>query len=274
MGEPMAGHLLAAGHDLRVYSRTRSRASRLLDAGAVWADAPADAACGADVVISIVGFPEDVEEVHLGRRGTLRADELPSVIIDMTTSRPSLAARIADEARARGVEAVDAPVSGGDVGARNAALSIMVGAEPNVFDRVLPLFELLGQTVVLQGGPGAGQHCKMVNQILVAASMIGAVEGLRYADAAGLDGATVLASVSAGAAGSWTITNLAPRILKGDFAPGFFVEHFVKDLRIAMEEADAMGLDLPGLSLAKQAYERLCEAGHGQAGTHALAVAY
>ncbi len=274
MGEPMAGHLLAAGHEVRVYSRTRSKVEGLLAAGAVWTGSPAEAACGADVAISIVGFPEDVQAVHLGPAGTLSAATLPRVIIDMTTSRPKLAVQLADRARRLGVQAIDAPVSGGDVGARNATLSIMVGADAAAFREVQNLFETLGTRVVLQGGPGSGQHCKMVNQILVAASMIGAVEAFKYAAGAGLEGGAVLESVSAGAAGSWTISNLVPRILSGDFGPGFLVDHFVKDLRIALEAAEAMKLDLPGLSLATRAYEHLSESGYGNRGTHALALCY
>jgi len=272
MGAPMARHLMAAGHDVRVFTRTQSRAAPLIEAGATWASSPAETAEGADVAFSIVGFPEDVEAVHLGTEGTLNATVPPDVVVDMTTSRPSLARRIAEEAARKGVQSVDAPVSGGDVGARTGTLSVMVGGSEPVFERVRPLLEIVGDRVVLHGGPGSGQHCKMVNQILVAASMIGAVEALRYADAAGLDGHRVLSSVSAGAAGSWTISNLGPRILERDFAPGFFVDHFLKDLRIAMEEADSMNLKLPGLDLARRVYERLVEEGHGQRGTHALAL--
>lgn len=270
MGAPMAGHLIEAGHELVVSTRTASRAKPLLDRGATWADSPVGAADGADVAISIVGFPPDVEEVHLGPRGTLSAGSLPQVIVDMTTSRPSLARRIAETAMVHGVGCVDAPVSGGDVGARTASLSIMIGGEDDHVATVMPLMEAMGSRIVHHGPPGTGQHCKMVNQILIAASMIGTIEGLRYAQTAGLDGRRVLESVSAGAAGSWTIDNLAPRILEGDYAPGFLVDHFLKDLRIALEEAQAMGLELPGLTLARDAYARLSEQGHSHCGTHAL----
>ncbi len=272
MGAPMARHLLRAGHALKVFTRTASKADPLCECGATWAQSPAEAADGTDVTFSIVGMPEDVEQVHLGEDGTLSAEARPAMIVDMTTSRPSLARRIASVAEEHGVRSLDAPVSGGDVGARGGTLSIMVGGDQEAFTIAEPLFDVLGGTVVWHGEAGAGQHCKMVNQILVAASMVGAVEALRYADAAGLDGHRVLESVSAGAAGSWTISNLAPRILRGDFAPGFFVNHFVKDLRIAIEEASVMGLQLPGLELASVAYERLAELGYGDRGTHALAL--
>lgn len=270
MGAPMAGHLLGAGHTVVVTTRTRDRAAPLIDRGAIWADSPAAAADGADVVCSIVGFPDDVEQVHLGPDGSLAAANPPGLLVDLTTSRPSLARRIAEAALSRGIGSVDAPVSGGDVGARNATLSIMVGGRDEDVARAMPVFESLGSRIVHQGGPGAGQHCKMVNQIVIAASMIGTIEGLRYAEGAGLDRATVLESISAGAAGSWTLDNLAPRIIAGDFAPGFFVEHFLKDLSIALDEAVDMGLDLPGLSLAQEAYDRLVGRGHGDRGTHAL----
>jgi 3-hydroxyisobutyrate dehydrogenase len=270
MGASMAGHLLAAGHRLSVHTRTRAKAQGLLDAGALWADSPREAAEGADIVISIVGYPEDVESTHLGEHGTLSASTLPGAIIDMTTSRPSLAQRIAEHAHQFGVGSLDAPVSGGDIGARNASLSIMVGGEQATFDRALPVLRVMGKNIVLQGGPGAGQHTKMVNQILVAASMVGTCECLMYAQRAGLDAMKVIESVGAGAAGSWTINNLGPRIVKRDFEPGFYVEHFIKDLRIALEEAERMHIDLPGLALARQLYERVQADGYGRKGTTAL----
>ncbi len=272
MGAAMAGHLLGRGHRLTVHSRTRSRAQALLDRGAAWADSPAAAADGMDLVISMVGFPADVEDVHLGAGGTLTAAALPGMLIDMTTSRPSLARRIAEEAAAKGVGAVDAPVSGGDVGARNATLSIMVGAEPDVFERAKPVLAAMGSKVVLQGGPGAGQHTKMVNQILIASNMMGVCEALLYAGKAGLSAETVLESVSAGAAGSWSLSNLAPRMLVRNFEPGFYIEHFIKDLGIALDEAEAMGLALPGLALAKQLYLAAKAQGLGRKGTQALLV--
>lgn len=273
MGGPMAGHLLDAGHDVVVTTRTRSRAEELLARGARWADTPAAAADGAHVACSIVGFPGDVEAVHLGPDGTLAASTPPKVIVDLTTSRPSLAVRIAEAASATGAGSVDAPVSGGDVGARNASLSIMVGGDDAAVGFVRPLLDRLGRTVVHQGPAGSGQHTKMVNQILIASGMVGACEGILYARAAGLDPARVLESVSVGAAGSWTIDNLAPRMLRNDFDPGFFVEHFIKDLGIALDEAGRLGLAMPGLALARQLYEAVRAQGHGRLGTQALLLA-
>jgi 3-hydroxyisobutyrate dehydrogenase len=273
MGAAMARHLLEAGHDLTIHTRTRSRAEPLLTRGARWADSPAQAAEGAELAFSIVGFPDDVEEVHLSERGTLAAREKPRLIVDLTTSRPSLAAQIAETARARGVGSVDAPVSGGDVGAREATLSIMVGGAEEDVALARPLLEIMGRQVVHQGGPGAGQHTKMVNQILIASNMIGVCEGLLYAARAGLDPNRVIESVSSGAAGSWSISNLGPRMLRRDFEPGFIVEHFIKDLGIALDEAARMGLAVPGLALARQLYEAVRAQGHGRRGTQALLLA-
>lgn len=270
MGRSMAGHLLDAGHRLRIHTRTRERAASLLERGAVWAETPAAAAEGAEVVVSIVGHPSDVEAVHLGPEGTLRAATPPAILVDMTTSDPGLAERIHAEAAARGVAALDAPVSGGDVGARNATLSIMVGGDDAAFARVRPLLDAMGRTVVLQGGPGAGQRTKIVNQTLVAASMIGACESMVFAVRAGLDPRRVLENVASGAAGSWTLTNLVPRMLDGDTAPGFFIEHFVKDLGIAVGAARSLGLDLPGLELAERLYTAAAAEGRGRQGTQAL----
>ncbi|MCA9291453.1 MAG: NAD(P)-dependent oxidoreductase [Phycisphaerales bacterium] len=273
MGASMARHVLDAGHTLVVHTRTPARAAPLLEAGATWADTPASAADGADVVVSIVGYPDDVRATHLGPSGTLAADRLPRFLVDMTTSRPSLAAEIQAAARAKGVGAIDAPVSGGDVGARNATLSIMVGGDEADVDAVRPLLARLGGNVVRQGGPGAGQHTKMVNQILIASGMMGVCEGLLYAAAAGLDPSTVIASVGAGAAGSWSINHLGPRMIGRDFEPGFSVEHFLKDLGIALDEAARLGLALPGLALARQFYEAVRAQGHGRKGTQALLLA-
>jgi 3-hydroxyisobutyrate dehydrogenase len=270
MGAAMCGHLLAAGYPVTVFNRTRERAQGLLDGGAVWADSPAGVAAAADVVFTIVGYPADVREVVLAEDGVLAGARPGSVLADMTTSEPSLAREIEEAARAKGVDALDAPVSGGDVGARNAALVIMVGGGEGPFQRVRPLFEKLGQTIVLEGGPGAGQHTKMVNQIAIASGMIGVCEALLYAYRAGLDVGRVLETISGGAAGSWSLTNYAPRVLRGDFAPGFKVDHFVKDLGIALAEAGRMKLALPGLALAQQLYVAVQAQGHGQLGTHAL----
>ncbi|MCL4211725.1 MAG: NAD(P)-dependent oxidoreductase [Phycisphaeraceae bacterium] len=270
MGLPMAGHLLRQGHRLTVYTRTRGKASPLLEQGAAWADTPAAASDGADIAISMVGMPSDVEETHLGPSGTLAAANPPKLLIDMTTSRPSLARRIHREAARRGAGSLDAPVSGGDVGARNASLSIMVGGDAADFERALPILRAMGRTIIHQGGPGAGQHTKMVNQILIASHMMGACEGLLYAIRAGLDATKVIESVGSGAAGSWAINNLGPRMIRRDFEPGFFVEHFIKDLGIALDEAAQLGLALPGLALASQLYEAVKAQGHGRAGTQAL----
>jgi 3-hydroxyisobutyrate dehydrogenase len=273
MGKPMAGHLLAAGHEVVVYSRTRERASELLEAGAAWADSPAEVARTTELTCTMVGYPRDVEDVILGDHGVLSTARPGSFLVDFTTSSPDLARRIAEEASRRDVGVLDAPVSGGDIGARNATLSIMVGGERAVFDRLLPVLEALGQTVVYQGLPGRGQHTKMVNQIVVATNMIGVCEGLLYARRAGLDPETVLESVGGGAATSWSLQNLLPRILKGDLEPGFFVEHFVKDMGVALDECRRMDLDLPGLQLAHKLYQALMDMGHGRKGTQALILA-
>ena len=273
MGRSMAGHLIAAGHRLRVHTRSRHKAGPLLELGAEWAETPAEAARGADVACSIVGMPEDVEAVHLGPAGTLSSPEPPRAIVDLTTSRPALAAFIAEVALSRGVLSIDAPVSGGDVGARNATLSIMVGGSDDAVAFVRPLLEPMGRTIVHQGPAGAGQHAKMVNQILIASTMVGACEGLLYARQTGLDPERVIESVAVGAAGSWTISNLGPRILRRDFEPGFFVEHFLKDLGIALEEAARHRLSLPGLALARQLYEAVRAQGHERLGTQALMLA-
>ncbi len=255
---------------MTVDTRSRAKAEPLLARGAQWAASPADAADCADAAISMVGIPSDVEEVHLGPRGTLATMKPPRFTIDMTTSSPRLARRIAERAKAMQVGAIDAPVSGGAIGARNATLSIMVGGEARAVHAMRPHFERLGKTIVHHGGPGAGQHAKVVNQILVAASMVGMCEGLLYARTAGLDLEKVLQSVGSGAAGSWAIANLAPRMIRRDFQPGFFVEHFIKDLGLALDEARDMHLDLPGLALARRLYELVRADGHGRLGTHAL----
>jgi len=273
MGSSMAGHLLAGGYSLTVTTRTREKAAGLLEAGATWAETPADVARVSDVIFSMVGYPADVAEVLSGDTGALTTARAGCVIVDMTTSQPSLAVSIAEAASLKGVHVLDAPVSGGDVGARTAALSIMVGGPANVVEAVMPCFSLMGATIVRQGDHGAGQHTKMVNQILVASTTVAMSEGLLYAARAGLDLETVLSSVGSGAAGSWTINNLAPRVLRGDFAPGFFVDHFIKDLAIAVEEADRMGISLPGLENARALYRALQTQGHGQKGTQALILA-
>ena len=273
MGASMCGHLLDHGFEVNVFNRSRERAASLVERGARWCDTPAAAAADAAVAVTMVGFPADVREVILGEQGVLAAAAPGTLLIDMTTSEPSLAREIHDAAAARGVEAVDAPVSGGDVGAREATLVIMAGGSETAFERARPLFDVLGRTIVHQGGPGAGQHAKMVNQIAICSGMVGVCEALLYAQRAGLDVATVLATISGGAAGSWSLSNLAPRTLRGDFEPGFKVDHFIKDLGIALAEARRMDLALPGLALAEQLYVSARAHGLGQRGTHALLLA-
>jgi 3-hydroxyisobutyrate dehydrogenase len=273
MGAAMCGHVLAAGYPVTVTTRTRERAEALLGQGATWAETPADVARASDVVFAIVGYPADVREVVLGPEGVLAGATAGSAFVDMTTSEPSLAIEIHTAATAIGVGAVDAPVSGGDVGAQNATLSIMVGGEAEVVDRVRPLFEAMGKTIVHQGGAGAGQHTKMVNQILIATGMIGVCEALLYGYKAGLDLETVMESVASGAAGSWSLSNYGPRMLSGDFKPGFVVDHFVKDMGIALAEAKRARLSLPGLALAEQLYVALQAQGSGRLGTHSLILA-
>ena len=274
MGVSMAKHLMTAGHPLVIHTRTRARAEPLMAAGAQWAESPLDVAERAEIVCPMVGYPEDVEVTHLGPQGTLSAAKAPALLIDFTTSSPALAQRIAERGAALGTQAIDAPVSGGDIGARNATLSIMCGGTEAAFQAARPVLDLLGKTVVLQGPAGAGQHTKMVNQLLIAGTMLGMAEALSYAKKAGLNPETVLQSVGGGAAASWSLTNLAPRILKSDFAPGFFIEHFLKDLRIALDEARALGLELPCATAAERTYRALAEAGYARAGTQAIVHAY
>lgn len=273
MGSSMCGHLLDKGFAATVYSRTRVKAQKLLDKGAQWAATPRAVAEASDVVFSIVGFPSDVRSVMLGADGALSGAKQGSILVDMTTSEPSLAVEIAEAAAQRGVHAVDAPVSGGDVGAREARLSIMIGGDKQVVEALAPCWEAMGKTIIHQGGPGAGQHTKMVNQILIATNMIGVCEALLYGYRAGLDLNTVMQSVSTGAAGSWSLSNLGPRIINNNFDPGFFVEHFIKDMGIALAESKRMGLSMPGLALAHQLYIALASQGHGRDGTHALELA-
>ncbi len=270
MGRSMALHLLDAGYPLTVYSRTREKATPLLDKGAVWAESPKAVAESSEIVFSMVGYPTDVREVILGDDGVLAGLRSGGIVVDMTTSSPTLAADIAEAARQRGVVALDAPVSGGDVGARNATLSIMIGGDEATAKRLEPLWNLLGKTIVYHGPSGSGQHAKMVNQTLIAGNMIGLCEAILYGRRAGLDMDKVLQSVSSGAAGSWSLSNLGPRILKDDFAPGFMIEHFVKDLGIVLEESCRMGLNLPGLELAERLYVAARDIGLGKAGTQAL----
>jgi len=270
MGSSMCGHLIDAGFSVTAYNRTRAKTQALANRGAAIVDSPAAVAAASDVVFCIVGFPEDVYEVTLGDQGVVSDGRPGMVLVDMTTSRPQLAVEIDAACRARGMHSVDAPVSGGDVGAREARLSIMIGGDAEVVEALAPCWQAMGKTIVHQGGPGCGQHTKMVNQTLIATGMIGVCEALLYGYKAGLDLPTVLQSVSSGAAGSWSLSNLGPRMIAGDFDPGFFVGHFIKDMGIALDEAARMELSLPGLAMAKQFYEALRAQGHGRDGTQAL----
>jgi len=273
MGLPMCGHLLDAGHEVHVSSRTRERAAPLVERGARWHAEPAAVAAASDCVCTMVGFPADVREVILGDTGVLAGAAPGTLLVDLTTSEPSLAVEIHAAAAERGVDALDAPVSGGDVGARDATLVIMAGGGPEAFARARPVLDALGRKVVHAGGPGAGQHTKMTNQIVIASGMVSLCEALVYAARSGLDVEQAVDTIAGGAAGSWSLANLAPRALRGDFAPGFRIEHFVKDLRIALAEARRMGLELPGLALAEELYARAEEHGLGGRGTHALVLA-
>jgi len=274
MGKSMAGHLLTAGYRVLVFNRTKDRAEELIQMGAVWKDTVAELAAQSNVIITMVGYPKDVEEVYLGSKGIISHAKKGSYLVDMTTSAPALAKRIYGEALATGLYALDAPVSGGDIGAKEARLSIMVGGDIDVFNALVPIFNCLGKNVVLQGDAGAGQHTKTCNQIAVALTMIGVCEAIAYAKTAGLNPETVLKSIESGAAGSFSLTNLAPRILADNFAPGFYVKHFIKDMTIALASAQEMGLLTPGLELAKSLYDKLAEQGEENSGTHALIKLY
>ena len=273
MGASMCKHLIEAGFSATVYNRSRQKAEAFIESGAAWAGSPQKVAEASDVVFTIVGYPQDVQNVILGDDGVLAGIRRGGIIVDMTTSRPSLAVEIAAAAQKRGVYSIDAPVSGGDVGAREARLSIMIGGDQEAVETLMPCWLAMGKTIVRQGGPGAGQHAKMVNQILIASNMVGVCESLLYAYKAGLDLNTVLSSVASGAAGSWSLSNLGPRIIDNNFEPGFFVEHFIKDMGIALEEARKMEIAVPGLALAHQLYISLKSQGHGRDGTQALQLA-
>ena len=270
MGRSMALNLIASGYTLKVYTRTKDKAADLIAAGAKWCDSVAECAKDVDAVITIVGFPKDVREVYMGKDGIIANAAKGTVLIDMTTSEPALAVEISDAAIKAQQFAIDAPVSGGDVGAKNATLSIMCGAERKVFESALPLFDKIGITIVLQGGPGCGQHTKMCNQIAIASNMIGVMEALLYARNSGLDPMVVLDSIGSGAAGSWSLSNLYPRVVDNDFDPGFYIIHFIKDMEIAVKEAASMGLMLPGLNMALEFYKQLESEGEGLLGTQAI----
>lgn len=270
MGRSMAGHLQRAGHPLHVFNRTKEKAADLVAAGAQWHDTAGQAAAAADIVITIVGYPADVEATYLGHDGIIARARSGALLIDMTTSSPALARRIAQAANARHLSALDAPVSGGDIGAREARLVIMVGGDEAAFTRAQPILALMGKNILRQGSAGAGQHCKLANQIAIASTMMGWVEALAYARSAGLDPARVLESIGGGAASSWGMVNLGPRALRGDFAPGFYVKHFLKDMRLALESAAELKLELSGLSAAKKLYDRVAAKGWEDLGTQAL----
>ena len=273
MGSSMCGHLLTAGYGVTIHTRTRSKAQPLLDRGAQWAESPRAVAAESDILFTMVGFPQDVRQVYFGETGVLAGAQPGTVFVDMTTTDPALSCEIAEHATAKGGSAIDAPVSGGDMGARNATLSIMVGADRKAVQSVMPLFELLGKKIVHQGGPGTGQQAKLCNQIVIAGTMVGVCESLLYGYKAGLDLNRMLESIRGGAAACWTLDNLAPRILQRNFDPGFFVEHFIKDMGLALEESKRMGLTLPGLTLVHQLYQTVHTLGHGRSGTHALMLA-
>ena len=270
MGKSMADNLLKAGYEVMVYTRTKQKAESLLAKGAKWFDGAKALAQNVDIIISMVGYPQDVAEIYLGENGVIKNLKPQSIIIDMTTSSPKLAQEIYQEAQKYEIKSLDAPVSGGDVGAKNGTLAIMVGGDKEVYEEVLPIFEAMGKTICYFGKAGSGQYAKMSNQIAIASNMMGVCEAVAYAKKCGLNPQDLLDVISTGAAGSWSLSNLAPSMLKGDFAPGFFIKHFIKDMKIAIESADEMNLDLPGLKLAKSLYEKLAKEGYENNGTQAL----
>ena len=273
MGKSMIRHLLKK-YNVVVYNRTKERALDLLEEGAIWADTPTEVANQSDVVLTIVGYPKDVEEVYFGEQGIFKSTKEHLVAVDLTTSTPTLAKRIAEEATSRSWEALDAPVSGGDLGAKNGTLSTMVGGTEETLEKVYPVLDCFSKTITLQGTAGAAQHTKMANQIMIAGTMTGLTEMLVYAKAAGLDMDKVLQTVGAGSAANWSLSNYGPRILKEDYSPGFFAKHFLKDLGIALDEAERMRLFLPATLQAKKLYETLCDDGFADDGTQALIKLY
>ncbi|WP_260456329.1 NAD(P)-dependent oxidoreductase [Enterococcus gilvus] len=270
MGRSIVKHFLTAGHEVAVYNRTKSKTDELVADGAAWQATPAEVANASEIIFSMVGYPSDVEEIYYGTNSIFSADVTGKILVDLTTSTPTLAEKIYQTAKEKGAESLDAPVSGGDLGAQNGTLTIMVGGDQSTFDQVVSLFEIMGKSYSLQGGPGAGQHTKMANQIMIAGTMTGMTEMLVYAKAANLDVPKVLETLGGGAAQNWSMTNYAPRILKSDYSPGFFVKHFIKDLKIALDEAEKMQLDLPATKLATELYERLADQGFENDGTQAL----
>lgn len=270
MGSSMVKNLQAANYSVNIYTRTKARAKPLLEGGAIWKETVAELASSSDVVITMVGYPEDVEAIYFGEEGMIHHAKQGTYLVDMTTSSPVLAEEIFKEAKHHEIYALDAPVSGGDVGAKNGTLTIMVGGDEEAFTALLPIFQVLGENVILQGKAGAGQHTKLANQITIATNMIGVCEAIIYAKHAGLDPSRMLDSIEAGAAGSWSLSNLGRRMIKGDYAPGFFVKHFIKDMKIAIEVAEKMGINTPGLKLSLELYEQLAAMGESDSGTQAL----
>lgn len=270
MGKSMTGHLIDKGYEVNVYNRTKSKADDLVEKGATWCDTIATLSEKSDIIISIVGYPKDVESIYLSQDGILNHAKENSIVIDMTTSSPALAHDIYEKAKERNIKSLDAPVSGGDVGAKNAALTIMVGGDQEAYNQVEDIFNLLGKNVVYQGKSGNGQHTKLSNQIAIAAGMLGVAEAIIYAEEAGLDIDKVFNSIEHGAAGSWSLSNLGPRMVKEDYAPGFYVKHFIKDMKLAIEESEKMGLYMPGLLKAKEVYDALSKAGYDDNGTQAV----
>lgn len=270
MGASIVKHLLSAGYEVTVYTRTKSKADELLALGAKWANTPAEASKDQQIIFTMVGYPKDVEEVYSGEEGIFSVAKEETIVVDMTTSEPTLAKKLYEQAKALQIHSLDAPVSGGDVGAKNGTLSLMIGGDFAIFEKMKPIFEVFGQNIVYQGEAGSGQHTKMCNQIVIASGMIGVCESMAYGIKAGLTMEDVLRSIIAGAAGSWSLSNLAPRMLKGDLEPGFYIKHIIKDMKIALDEAEQMNLQLPGLTLAKSMYDKLLAEGYGDNGTQAL----
>lgn len=270
MGKSMANNLLDAGYNLSIYTRTQEKAQSLRDKGAAWKNNPKTLAESADVIITMVGYPEDVESIYFDENGILENAKKGTIVIDMTTSKPKLAVDIYQSASEKGIAALDAPVSGGDIGAQNGNLAIMVGGDASVFDQMRSLFDVLGSEIILQGDAGAGQHTKLCNQITIASNMIGVCEAIVYAKKAGLNPSRVLDSITTGAAGSFSLSKLGPRMIEGDFAPGFYVKHMIKDMTIALESAQEMGMSTPGLDLSLKLYKQLAEKGYADSGTQAL----
>ncbi len=270
MGQSMAGHILDAGYELFVYNRTKSKADNLVESGAIWLDSPREVAEQADVVITIVGYPKDIEEVYYGEQGLFNGAHSDSIFIDMTTSTPSLAIELAEKGKERGIGILDAPVTGGDVGAREGRLAVLVGGDEDVLEKARPVIESFAASITRFGESGAGQHAKVVNQIMVAGTMLGLTEMMAYAKQADLDLTELVDTIGAGAASNRSLENYGPRIIKKDYSPGFFVKHFVKDLKIALDEAEKMSLDLPMTQLAHKLYTQLAQDGHADEGTQAI----